>query len=74
MVFCSIIRFLLSYLLAIRKINATEERVVLGARLSQVIFEQEHGRPSQLHSNLLDALLIVNGHQKRLASLFGFHS
>lgn len=58
---------------AVREVDAPEKRIVLWARLLHVILIQENRGSAQLHPNLLDALLIVNGDQERLASLLGFH-
>lgn len=61
------------HLLSICKVDPSEERVVLRAGFACVVLVQKDRGASHLQSQLLDALLIVNGQQEGLAALCGLH-
>lgn len=63
-----------AHLLAVRQVDAPEQRVVFRPRLPRVVLVQEDRRAAHLQADLLDALLVVDGDQEGLAALLGFHS
>lgn len=61
----------MAHLLSVGKVDPSEERVVLRAGFACVVLVQKDGGASHLQSELLDALLVVNGQQEGLAALLG---
>lgn len=61
----------MAHLLSVGKVDPSEEWVVLGAGFACVVLVQKDGGASHLQSELLDALLVVNGQQEGLAALLG---
>ena len=48
------------YLLPVGEVHGPEQGVVFRGGLPGVVFEQENGRPPDLHADLLDTVLIVD--------------
>lgn len=61
------------HLLAVRQVDAPEERVVLWPRPPCVVLIEEDGGAAHLQAHLLDALLVVDGDQEGLAAFLGSH-
>lgn len=59
--------------LPVGEVDRAEQGVVFGGGLPQVVLKQEDGRPPDLHANLLNAVLIVDGQKERLNSFLGFY-
>lgn len=52
--------------LAIGQVDASEDGVVLGGWAAVLVLVEEDGRASQLHPQLLGAMLVVDGQQEGL--------
>lgn len=59
------------HLLAISKVDGAEEGVLLRGGLAVLILVQEDGATAHLHTQLLDALLVVHGQQEGLEASLG---
>lgn len=58
-------------ILSVGEVEGLEQRVVLWGGLAVLVFVQEDGRASHLHTQLLDALFIVDGQQEGLQAGLG---
>lgn len=59
------------HLLAVSEVDGAKQRVLGWGRLAMLVLIQEDGPTAHLHSELLDALLIVHGEQEGLEASFG---
>lgn len=57
--------------LAIGQVDGVEQGVLVCRRFTVLVFVQEDGAAAHLHSQLLDALLVVHGQQEGLEACFG---
>lgn len=59
------------HLLAVSKVDGAEQGVLLRGRLAMLVLIQEDGGTAHLHTELLDALLVVHGQQEGLEASLG---
>ncbi len=63
----------IGYWLAVSQVDPFEQWVVLWGGFAILVLIQEDGRASQLYTELLDTLLIIDGQQEGLKTSLGLY-
>lgn len=62
---------MLKHSLSVSKVDLFEDGVLVRAGLAVLVFIQEHRRTSELQSELLDSVGVINGQEETLSAATG---